>query len=360
MGQPRHKLAVFIGRFQPFHIGHRSIIAAAADQADSLLALIGSANRPRSWKNPFYYDERRAFLRAGIAGIALPVDTQPLNDTLYSDTAWAGNVRAAVAAHMLKTGLDPATTDIALTGFEKDKSSQYLSWFPEWSMLPAAPHIHQGKVMSATQMREALFFENGKDARFGSAHMEIVQRWMGANPETVAQIQAEARFVKAYQKRLAQAEKVLGYPIAVNTVDAVVLHSNHVLMVERRAFPGKGLWALPGGHIDQGESALMAVKRELLEETGLKTPVAALTKRQVFDHPERSEKGWVRTEAFVFELAPSAALPLVKAGSDAANARWVPVKRLVANSIFEDHFDILQALGLPKHIISDQNNVAFQ
>jgi len=351
MGNTRHKLAVFIGRFQPFHIGHHTVIAAVAGKATSMLVLIGSAYRPRSWKNPFSYQERYDFLMEGVGGSDMQVDALPLVDTLYNDRAWATNVRTAVRLHIRAKGLDPETTDIALTGFEKDKSSQYLRWFPEWEMLPASPHLHDGEIINATQMREMLFFGGGEGilrARFGANQVAAVQRWMETHPNELAQIRAEAGYVKAYRKRIAEAEKVFGYPISVNTVDAVVVQSGHVLMVQRKALPGKGLWALPGGHIDRGESAFTAVLRELYEETGLDMPKGALgsrlTKRQVFDHPERSEKGWVRTEAFVFELQDRAKMEKVKGGSDAAIARWVPITEITPDTIFEDHFDIIQAL----------------
>lgn len=353
MAAKRHKLAVFIGRFQPFHIGHHAVMEEVAGQVDSMLVLIGSAYRPRSWKNPFHYNERRQFLEAGIADIDLPIATLPLVDTLYNDRAWATNVRTAVRLHMRAAGLDPATTDIALTGFDKDKSSQYLSWFPEWEMLPASAHRHAGAIISATEMRERLFFADKEsdqhlNARFGPQYVAVVQDWMEKHPKEVAQLRAEAAYVKAYQQQVIAAEKVFGYPITINTVDAVVIQSGHVLMVQRKALPGQGLWALPGGHIDRGETALKAVIRELLEETGLalagNTLQDHLTSRQVFDHPQRSEKGWVRTEAFVFELQDRATLEAVKGGSDAAIARWVPITEITPDTIFEDHFDIIQAL----------------
>ncbi|HIP23722.1 MAG TPA: bifunctional nicotinamide-nucleotide adenylyltransferase/Nudix hydroxylase, partial [Rhodobacteraceae bacterium] len=74
MGNTRHKLAVFIGRFQPFHIGHHTVIAAVAGKATSMLVLIGSAYRPRSWKNPFSYQERYDFLMEGVGGSDMQVD----------------------------------------------------------------------------------------------------------------------------------------------------------------------------------------------------------------------------------------------------------------------------------------------
>lgn len=343
----KQTLAVFIGRFQPFHTGHLDVVEQALTRADSVLMLVGSSYRPRSWKNPFTYSERKAFISAGTANLEKPVCTLPLVDTLYNDRAWISNVRTAVTLHMRKTGLDPATTDVILTGFEKDKSSRYLGWFPTWEMMNAAPKMHAGVVLNATDLRAALFF-GGAVAQFGAQQVAPVQDWIKEHPGAVEAIRAEGAFVSKYRAKTRKAEAVYGYPIPVNTADAVVIQSGHVLLVERLAQPGKGLWALPGGHIDPGETALDAAIRELYEEAGLDMPRGAmrgrLRQRRVFDHPERSEKGWVRTEAFVFDLQDRAQMEKIKAGSDAAAARWVPITEITPDHLFEDHFDIIHAL----------------
>ncbi|PJI86382.1 bifunctional NMN adenylyltransferase/nudix hydrolase [Yoonia maricola] len=349
----KHRLAVFIGRFQPFHAGHLAVVQNALTQTDSILMLVGSAYRPRSWKNPFTYNERAQFIRTGTADADKPVTTLPLVDTLYNDRAWTVNVRTAVTLHMRKAGLDPDTTQIVLTGFDKDKSSRYLTWFPTWDMLPADPHLHEGVVVSATDVRQALFFGNGDDtgrvaSRFGLKQIAPVLSWMKNHSDAVETVRDEGSFVMSYRARTQEAEDIFGYPIPVNTADAIVVQSGHVLMVQRKMQPGKGQWALPGGHIDRGEQAVDAAIRELYEEAGLDMPKGAmrgrLRERRVFDHPERSEKGWVRTEAFVFELQDRPKLEKVKSGSDAAQARWVPITEITPDNIFEDHFDIIQAL----------------
>ena len=348
-----HTLAVFIGRFQPFHIGHMDVVESALADADSLLILVGSAYRPRSWKNPFTYNERTAFIRNATQNVTKPVATLPLVDTLYNDRAWTTNVRTAVTLHMRKAGLDPDQTDILLVGLEKDKSSQYLNWFPSWALKAVPPSMHETEMISATDFREGLFFGEDDDAenlgaRFGVKQVTQVQDWMADMPIAVDTIRKEGAFVRAYQDRIGAAEKVYGYPIPINTADAIVIQSGHILMVERKMEPGKRLWALPGGHIDPDETAEEACVRELYEEAGLDMPKGAmrgrLRGRRVFDHPERSERGWVRTEAFVFELQDRKTLEKLKAGDDAANARWVPITEITPDTIFEDHFDIIQAL----------------
>lgn len=49
---------------------------------------------------------------------------------------------------------------------------------------------------------------------------------------------------------------------------ACVWKDGKVLLVQR-AKPPLGLWSLPGGHVEFGETALAAAERELLEESGI-------------------------------------------------------------------------------------------
>ncbi|MDQ3876841.1 MAG: NUDIX domain-containing protein [Actinomycetota bacterium] len=52
-------------------------------------------------------------------------------------------------------------------------------------------------------------------------------------------------------------------------VGAIVIDSDELLMIRRAADPGRGLWTIPGGRVENGELLAEALKREVLEETGL-------------------------------------------------------------------------------------------
>ena len=62
----QYEFAVCIGRFEPFHNAHRRVIERALSVADKVLVLIGSTNKPRSTKDPFYADERRVMIGASL------------------------------------------------------------------------------------------------------------------------------------------------------------------------------------------------------------------------------------------------------------------------------------------------------
>jgi bifunctional NMN adenylyltransferase/nudix hydrolase len=349
MAQKPYRLAVFIGRFQPFHIGHRTVLEHATTYADSALVIIGSAFRPRSPKNPFSFEERAALITTGLDGVDLDVVFLPLIDTLYDDAAWGDNVRHAVTMHLTAIGQRPEDTEIILTGFEKDKSSAYVRWFPEWAWEPAPGHTYNGKTVSATHLRHVLYDQNDHPsdvlaAWFGAQQVQNLQHWAAENTDAVSLLTTEADYIRTTQARISAATDVYGYPFAVNTADAVIVQNGHVLLVERAQIPGKGQFALPGGHIDLGETSQDAVLREVVEECGLHLSIDTMIHRAVFDHPDRAERGWVRSDGFLFQLSDDIPHPTITAGDDAASAAWVPFTDIHPETMFEDHFDILQTM----------------
>ena len=155
----------------------------------------------------------------------------------------------------------------------------------------------------------------------------------------------EYDFIKQYKS----AWEAAPYAPTFVTVDAVVVQSGHVLLVRRRAEPGRGLYAIPGGFLDPGERIDDAVFRELREETKIKVPEPVLRgsvrAKEVFDAPNRSLRGRTITHAYLIELQPGA-LPKVKGSDDAEKAKWVPISvfERMENQMFEDHYHIINTL----------------
>jgi bifunctional NMN adenylyltransferase/nudix hydrolase len=155
------------------------------------------------------------------------------------------------------------------------------------------------------------------------------------------QLRSELEHVRNYKK----AWEVAPYPVKHMTVDAVVEQSGHVLLVKRKAEPGKGLWAIPGGHLNMDETTVNGAIRELYEETKIKIPKSVLrgsiVAKELFDDPHRSTIGRVITHAFHFKLADDVVLPKVKGADDAEKAVWKPISELKENEFFDDHYFII-------------------
>ncbi|MEJ2407228.1 MAG: bifunctional nicotinamide-nucleotide adenylyltransferase/Nudix hydroxylase [Candidatus Thiodiazotropha sp.] len=343
---------VFIGRFQPFHIGHLSVIQEGLRDAERVIVLIGSAHRPRNSRDPWTVDERSEMVRSAVGeSDAERVIIAPLIDVLYNDELWVRNVQATVqglvTAHHAARHREPV---IGLIGHSKDHSSYYLKLFPRWGSVTAK----SVEGVSATRIREALF--SSDDAQAGLTYLDSqsgidvipkpvngqLQRFVDS--KAYHAIREEQAFIADYKAGWANAP----YAPTFVTVDAVVVQSGHVLLVTRKAFPGRGQLALPGGFIQPNERLAQAMLRELREETRLKVPAPVLMgsvrRQQVFDSPYRSTRGRTITHAFYIELPPDTSLPKVKGGDDAKHAQWVPLASLDPRAMYEDHYDIIQEL----------------
>ena len=277
-----------------------------------------------------------------MIGATLPADDRerihfvPMRD-YYDDGLWADAVRAAVEA----LGYAPSKT--ALIGYFKDASSYYLNNFPQWQMTAVEAHSH----VDATDVRRIYFEAEDIDVSLSVldeivplAVRQYLKAW-SMLPHYAGLVE-EHRFVSKYKAAWAKAP----YAPIFATVDAVVLGAEHVLLIRRGGWPGKGQWAVPGGFVEQRERLLQSAIRELVEETKLgvleSTLAGALVDVQVFDHPDRSQRGRTITHAHYFDLK-SDTLPGVEASDDAAEVAWIAVDKLRAmeDQFYEDHFHIL-------------------
>ncbi|MDQ7095250.1 NUDIX hydrolase [Desulfosporosinus sp. PR] len=74
-------------------------------------------------------------------------------------------------------------------------------------------------------------------------------------------------------------------------VGGVLWHEGKVLLVQRRHNPGKGMWTIPGGYVNQDEPIGDAVKREIFEETGIRTKPLSLI--ALHDRPSEKHDAYI-------------------------------------------------------------------
>lgn len=348
MSKP-YKVAIVIGRFEPFHNQHAALIDKGFTIADQVIVLVGGAFKPRTPKDPFSFDERSAMIQgwaggeahfwqdAHLAGGPTPprLAIAPIRDFMYSDATWAENVQRTVAG-IPEFGAE--NSEIVIVGCNKDESSFYLKMFPQWALheVPYNEHI------DATQIRELLYQDRSLDYIKGAVPAATLKFLRGfKETEVFKGIVHEYEVVWKYRKAWERAP----YAPTFITTDAVVIQSGHILLVTRGSAPGKNLLALPGGFLEQDEQIIDGLIRELREETKIKVagPVlrGSIRETKVFDHPKRSSRGRTVTHASLIAL-PDGPLPKVKGSDDAIHATWYPLSELSSEQFFEDHFDIIE------------------
>lgn len=342
-----YKKAILIGRFSPPHNGHLRNLAYASQIAEQVQVLIGSSFQPRTIKNPFTAQERKEMIVGsfhGLNGSTLNTyNTQFsfLKDYGYNDNLWISEVQKVV--HEANPSIKDE--DTVILGHDKDDSSWYLRAFPNWKFIPLDGYVEYGShPIDATKIRE-LLFEGHLDYIKGAVSPSIIE-YLKEFSKTVEYhtLVEEYKFIKEYKA----AWSVAPYPPTFFTVDSVVIQGGHILLVKRGFAPGKGMWALPGGFLNQNETARNACIRELREETRLKISIPVLlgsiTYEKLFDKPDRSLRGRTLTQAFLIELnGGDTKLPKVKGSDDACMAKFFPLQEIdnMRDQLFEDHYDII-------------------
>lgn len=117
------------------------------------------------------------------------------------------------------------------------------------------------------------------------------------------------------------------YPEApIVAVGAIILQGSRIVLVRRGNEPSPGLWTFPGGAIELGEPIHEAVRREVLEETGLLVEVGEVL--TVIDHVVLGEQGRPRYHYVIIDFLVRAVGGTLQAGSDVDAACWATLADL--------------------------------
>jgi 8-oxo-dGTP diphosphatase len=103
-------------------------------------------------------------------------------------------------------------------------------------------------------------------------------------------------------------------------VGGVVVSEGRALLVKRGRPPLEGQWSIPGGMLEAGETLLLGVRRELLEETGIEVKVLELI--EVFERINLDGDGKARYHYVVLDYLCEAIRGHARAGSDAIDVVW--------------------------------------
>jgi len=353
--EKKYDYSVFIGRFQPPHLGHIRSMVHALEISEKLIVIIGSANASRDLRNPFTDNDRVEMIKSSLE--EMDVDTSRVyfdfvQDRFYQNKHWITDVQKTVNSRMARNGWKDKY-NVTLIGYKKDDTSWYLNAFKHWDFTETNAYTHVEGLrdsLNSTEIRNLFYREQLPYIQnvVTESTFEYLRNMM-KGPDFKWLVK-EFQFATAYEKNFSIPT---GWSMNAYTADAVVIQSGHILLIQREAPPGAGLWALPGGHVGCNETSDETVIRELREETKIDVPEKVLAGSikgfRLFEHPDRSLRarlptvmGRTITVAYAIVLNDANPLPKVKGASDAYKAWWFPLSEVaqMRNKMFEDHYDI--------------------
>jgi 8-oxo-dGTP diphosphatase len=109
-------------------------------------------------------------------------------------------------------------------------------------------------------------------------------------------------------------------------VGVLIKRGNSILLVKRSNNPGRGLWSIPGGVLELGETLEEAAVREAKEETGADISVDRLL--DIYNLIENDDSGRIRYHYILINFLAHHVRGELKANAESSEIRWVKINEL--------------------------------
>jgi len=296
------KRGIYIGRFQPFHNGHLSVVKDMQDakDLDEIIIGIGTAQIGHTRTNPFTADEREMMIKLSIQN-KKPYHIIKIND-INDYPKWVEFVESLAP----KFDVVYSGNTIVKKLFE-DKGYEVRQ-------------IHQRTELSATKVRENVIKYDD--------YLDVLAR--AQLPEGSINVIKELKG----QQRLRNIVAEYGKPCVAADVVCYIKNKGF-LFIKRAKEPFKDMWALPGGHWEAGkETVRQSAARELGEETETEVKDHDLRLIGEYSAPGRDPRGHYVTIAYFAELDD--ANPVAK-----DDAKEYMITKDIPDGLAFDHNDIV-------------------
>jgi nicotinamide-nucleotide adenylyltransferase len=134
---------LFIGRFQPFHLGHLAIIKYALKTVDQLVITVGSADKSHEMRNPFTAGERIEMIKGSLDSDneinITKIFIIPVPD-INVHALWTNQIDLLVPRYKIVFSNDPFTNIL----------------FRERGIKVIEPQLYKRELFSATEIRSRI------------------------------------------------------------------------------------------------------------------------------------------------------------------------------------------------------------
>lgn len=147
---------LYIGRFQPYHLGHQAVLRKIAQEVDEIVVGIGSAQESHTPENPFTAGERVTMIDGALKDLEATCYVIPLED-VARNAVWVSHVRAMTPSFEVVYSNNPLVVRL----------------FTEAGVTVKRPPMYKRELYSGTRIREMMI--SGAN-------------WEGLVPEPVAAV----------------------------------------------------------------------------------------------------------------------------------------------------------------------------
>ena len=133
--------ALYIGRFQPYHLGHQAVIEKIAEEVEEIVIVIGSAQDSHTPENPFTGGERMEMIYASLRECSLchRCYVTPLQD-VQRNSIWVSHLQSMVPGFDLAYSNNPLVVQL----------------FTEAGIAVKKPPLYQRELYSGTAIRRLM------------------------------------------------------------------------------------------------------------------------------------------------------------------------------------------------------------
>lgn len=297
------KIGLFIGRFQPFHLGHIDALNQARKYGITEFIIgIGSSNKEHTAENPFTYEERKTMVTKILNAIGVKFTIYPLPD-MESDEDWKN--------YIIK---NMPNFDVVISG--NPRTSSIFKKTP-YKICP----IKIIKDIKSTSIRHMIHIGNMEGLK------ELVP---GQVIIYLKSMKADKRLTKYYQ------DEHIWPSIAV---DGILVTKEKKIIIIQRKNPPLG-YALPGWFVEYGETTEQALIREMKEEVGVHIKIRKLA--GVMSNPKRDPRCHIISIVYIADVVSWR----LKAWDDAKSIKTMTLEKAQDLKMVAGHDTFLQNISL--------------